>query len=113
MRVEHIPAIGAIERLSFTQPWPAHAYRKEIQQNRMAHYFVVKRVDAPAFEPGELSLNQTAAVSEPNLVGRVARLFRPPSEPPEPGSEEELRRVVAYAGLWLMSDEAHITTIAV
>ena len=30
MRVEHIPVVSAIERLSFPQPWPQNAYRREI-----------------------------------------------------------------------------------
>ena len=68
--------MSAIERESFTQPWPAQAYRKEIQQNRMAYYFVVKRLDGPALEPAELGLTETAS-AEPSLVGRFTRLFKP------------------------------------
>ena len=36
MRVEHISAVSAIEKLSFPQPWPQNAYRREIVENRMA-----------------------------------------------------------------------------
>jgi [ribosomal protein S18]-alanine N-acetyltransferase len=115
MQIEHIAAVSAIERVSFSQPWPSHAYRKEIQQNRLAYYYVARRLDAPAFEPSELGLEQAAreAEREPSLVGRFTRLFRPPLEPLRPGAEDELCRLVGYAGLWLMVDEAHITTIAV
>jgi ribosomal-protein-alanine N-acetyltransferase len=113
MRVEHIPVVSAIERESFTQPWPAHAYRKEIQQNRLAYYYVAKRLDAPAFEPSELGIGERSREPEPSLVDRFARLFRPPDEPVQPGSEAELCQVVGYGGLWLMADEAHVTTIAV
>jgi [ribosomal protein S18]-alanine N-acetyltransferase len=113
MRLEHIPAVSVIERESFTQPWPTQAYRKEIQQNRMAHYYVAKRLDAAAFTPAELGLEQLATEPEPSLVGRFARLFRPPPETVRPGTETELCRLVGYAGLWLMVDEAHVTTIAV
>ena len=67
MRQEDLPAVHEIERRSFTTPWPAHAYRTEIESNRLAHYRVVR------------------------LDGRV----------------------VAYAGIWLMVDEAHVTTFAV
>ena len=113
MRLEHIPVVSAIERLSFTQPWPMSAYRKEIQTNRMAHYYVVKRQDAPAFTPEELGLDRPQAEAQPSLMSLFTRIFRPPPEPIQPGSEAELCRVVGYAGLWLMIDEAHITTIAV
>src|SRR5262245_40546834 len=101
MRVEHIPAIGAIGRSSFSKPWPAQAYRKEIQQNNMARYLVAKRLDAPALSLKELDLEQALPQPELSLVGRFTRLFRPTPEPPRPELEDELRRLVGYAGLWL------------
>ena len=67
MRLDDLPAVHAIELASFTAPWPPHAYRSELQTNRMAHYLVARVGDA----------------------------------------------VAAYGGMWLMVDEAHITTFAV
>ncbi len=67
MRLADIPEVQAIERASFTSPWPPQAYRSELETNRLAMY----------------------------LVGRVDG------------------RVIAYAGVWIMVDEAHITTFAV
>jgi ribosomal-protein-alanine N-acetyltransferase len=67
MRVGDLDMVHAIERASFTTPWPPHAYQSEIETNRLARY-VVARVDD---------------------------------------------EVVAYAGMWIMVDEAHITTFAV
>ena len=67
MRVEDLAAVQAIEQASFTTPWPPHAYRSELEANRLATYLVVRAAE----------------------------------------------RVVAYAGMWLMVDEAHITTFAV
>lgn len=113
MRLEHIPAVSAIERTSFTQPWPANAYRKELRQNRMAHYFVARRLDDLAFGPSELGFASVPPSPEPTLVGRFTRLFRPRPEPVSPATEHDLYGVVGYGGLWLMVDEAHITTIAV
>jgi [ribosomal protein S18]-alanine N-acetyltransferase len=60
-------AVQAIEKSSFTTPWPSYAYRNELETNRLAHYLVVRSG----------------------------------------------REVVAYAGVWLMVDEAHVTTFAV
>jgi ribosomal-protein-alanine N-acetyltransferase len=67
MQVTDLPEVHAIERASFTSPWPPNAYRSELETNRLARYLVV-RIDG---------------------------------------------RVVAYGGMWLMVDEAHITTFAV
>ena len=113
MRIEHIPVVSAIERRCFAQPWPQNAYRREIQSNRMAHYFVVRVLEgadaAPPAEP-----RRPAASGDGNLFERLSRMLRGPLEPaPSPALEAELRSIVGYAGLWLMTDEAHITTIAV
>jgi ribosomal-protein-alanine N-acetyltransferase len=67
MRLEDIPAVHEIERLSFRTPWPAYAFEQELRGNRLARYLVARAGD----------------------------------------------RVVAFAGLWLMVDEAHITTFSV
>jgi ribosomal-protein-alanine N-acetyltransferase len=67
MRFDDLPAVQAIEQASFTTPWPPHAYRSELESNRLATYLVVRS--------GET--------------------------------------VVGYAGMWLMVDEAHITTFAI
>lgn len=67
MRIEDLAAVHEIERASFTTPWPPHAYRQELETNRLAHYLVVR------------------------LGGTI----------------------VAYAGVWIMVDEAHVTTFAV
>jgi ribosomal-protein-alanine N-acetyltransferase len=67
MGLDDVPAVQAIEHASFTTPWPPHAYRNELESNRLATYLVARVEDA----------------------------------------------VVGYAGVWLMVDEAHITTFAV
>jgi len=42
MRVSDLPAVHAIERASFDSPWPADAYRSELETNRLAQYLVVR-----------------------------------------------------------------------
>jgi [ribosomal protein S18]-alanine N-acetyltransferase len=41
MQEEHIAAVMEIERASFSAPWPDYAYRHEITENRLAHYYVL------------------------------------------------------------------------
>jgi ribosomal-protein-alanine N-acetyltransferase len=67
MTVADIPDVHDIERASFPVPWPAYAFRQEIETNRLARYLVVKAGD----------------------------------------------ETVAYGGMWMMVDEAHVTTFAV
>jgi [ribosomal protein S18]-alanine N-acetyltransferase len=113
MRIEHIPVISAIERRCFTQPWPQNAYRRELQSNKMAHYFVARVYESDEPVPAT-HVRRSVPSGENGLFGRLSRLLRGPLEPPpSPALEAELRSIVGYAGLWLMTDEAHITTIAV
>lgn len=67
MTLDDIPDVHDIELQSFPIPWPAYAFRQELETNRLAHY----------------------------LVCRAAT------------------ETVAYAGIWMMVDEAHVTTFAV
>jgi ribosomal-protein-alanine N-acetyltransferase len=111
MRLEHIPAVSAIEKLSFPQPWPQNAYRREITENRMAHYIVARRLsDHPAHDP--VVPPTVGQSSSGDLIGRISRLLRAPEPARSAQLEEELRSIVGYAGIWVMTDEAHITTIA-
>jgi ribosomal-protein-alanine N-acetyltransferase len=105
MRVEHIPVVSAIERLSFPQPWPQNAYRREILENRMAHYIVARLV-------GEAAEREQTSVPPSGRPSWFSRLLRATPEPRSPELEEELRSIVGYAGIWVMTDEAHVTTIA-
>jgi ribosomal-protein-alanine N-acetyltransferase len=113
MRVEHIPAVSAIEKLSFPQPWPQNAYRREIVENRMAHYVVARRLGRDTdTEVSTTGASNQHAGQPGDLIGRLSRLLRPPDPPRSPQLEEELRSIVGYAGIWVMTDEAHVTTIA-
>jgi ribosomal-protein-alanine N-acetyltransferase len=67
MRMADVPTVHEIERLSFSTPWPAHAFEQELTGNRMARY----------------------------LIARAGE------------------QVVGFGGIWLMVDEAHITTFGV
>jgi ribosomal-protein-alanine N-acetyltransferase len=40
MAVADLGAIQRIEKASFTTPWPPHAYRQELETNRLARYLV-------------------------------------------------------------------------
>jgi ribosomal-protein-alanine N-acetyltransferase len=45
MTLEDIPAVQAIERQIFLTPWPRNAYRREITQNRLATYLVLREAE--------------------------------------------------------------------
>ena len=106
MTMSDVPRVIEIERLAYPSTWPPSAYRKELQDNRWAHYIVLR--DKQIVE------EQTAVPQEPEK-SRKTRPFplsllpnRPAAITPSP----DLAAIIGFAGLWLMVDEAHITTIA-
>jgi ribosomal-protein-alanine N-acetyltransferase len=101
MQASDIPEVIEIERESFSMTWPANSYKRELEQNRMARYIVLR------YEPGR---------GEPAPPRREARRPFPFSLLPLPerhGGADERGLLVGYGGLWLMVDEAHVTSVAV
>ena len=63
MRLEDIPAVQAIEREIFLTPWPRNAYRREIVQNRMASYMVIRDGDEVVGYAGLWKMHDEAHVT--------------------------------------------------
>jgi ribosomal-protein-alanine N-acetyltransferase len=114
MEVRHIPAVSAIEELSFPTSWPPSAYRREIERNQMAYYVVAKRLLdlVPPRRDPRFPITPDENNGEDGLLGRIARLVKG-AKTYSPEEAEELEAIVGYTGMWFMVDEAHVTTIAV
>jgi len=87
-----IPAVVAIDRLSFPAPWPASSYLYELTHSKTAFYHVLLRPTADAAAPPRRGWR--------SLLGDVV-------------SQAERDRLTGYVGLRLYGAEAHISTIAV
>jgi ribosomal-protein-alanine N-acetyltransferase len=105
MELEDIVHVLEVDRESYTLPWPANAYRREISHNRNARYVVLRDVSPESQE----ETRHQQADQRPRLP---LPFFRWPSKPSE---EKALKvgRILGYAGMWIVLDESHITTIAV
>ena len=106
MTMADVPRVVEIERLAYPSTWPPSAYRKELQDNRWAHYIVLRDKN--------LMEEQPAVQAEPDKVpkARPFPLSLLPSRPTAVASSPDLASIIGFAGLWLMYDEAHVTTIA-
>ena len=112
MRIADIPQVMEVERESFPSMWPPTAYKRELQQNRLAHYIVVVEHRPTQGPPA-------AEEPQPRQGGPVGRLLGElrqilggdDGRLPPPEEREEL--VLGFVGVWLLPDEAHIVTIAV
>lgn len=99
MRVEDISEVSRLERRCFTNPWPESAYRRELR-NPANNFYIVLRARQP---------KPTTPEPPPEPRGRLALLsLRRRPEPPVTTDP-----IIGFAGMWILYDEAHITTIAV
>ncbi|HEU5227367.1 MAG TPA: ribosomal protein S18-alanine N-acetyltransferase [Ktedonobacteraceae bacterium] len=106
MTMSDVPRVIEIERLAYPSTWPPSAYRKELQDNRWAHYIVLRDKQIQG---------EQLAVPQELEKPRRPRLFPLsllPGRPAVTAPSPDLASMIGFAGLWLMVDEAHITTIA-
>lgn len=113
MTVADIPQVMAIERASFPTVWPESAYRRELEENRLAQYIVAVEHPNGRTEAGQAGQKK----ARPGLGGRVAPLLarlplRRWLQRPSERAHVADGRIVGYLGLWFMVDEAHIVAIA-
>ena len=95
LNVDDIEEVRGIERQCFSTPWPRESFRYELERNRMARYLVLCR--------NVSGTNTPVSASNPGLLQRILGGGRRPGH----------RAIVGFAGIWMMVDEAHITTLAV
>jgi ribosomal-protein-alanine N-acetyltransferase len=100
MELEDIPQVLEVDRESYTVPWPSSAYRREILHNRNARYVVLREIQ---------SSGRPARSVDAEARNRLPFFPWARRTDPDPA---RTGRILGYAGMWLMVDEAHITTIA-
>lgn len=91
MEPGHVPAVAAIDQVSFPTPWPAAAFRRELGREGATYLVLVTKN------------NSQLALGSRRDSGWLGRLFR----------GEQRDRVIGYVGFRLEDETGHITTIAV
>jgi [ribosomal protein S18]-alanine N-acetyltransferase len=110
MDYDDIEAVSGIERQCFSLPWPTSAYRRELRTPNTNRYVVARWVDdATKARLAQSSGTRSIRRNERNWLAKLLPfLFKDGGN----GAANPYP-IVGYAGLWLMVDEAHVTTIAV
>lgn len=100
MQQEDVAEVSQVERRCFTNPWPSSAYRRELRNPDHNYYIVARWRDprGPAPPPAE-----ERSRSPLPLLSFVRR--------PEPVATKA--PILGFGGMWIMLDEAHITTVGV
>lgn len=100
MAEEDIPQVQQIESQSFTTPWSAGTYKRELRNTGSCRYVVARASPTPPTSA------QAGAARRNGLLGQIVEALFPSARP-------GALPIIGYGGLWLTVDDAHVTTIAV
>jgi ribosomal-protein-alanine N-acetyltransferase len=104
MTFDDVVAVGRVERRCFPNPWPASAYRRELQDHKQNHYIVLRAL-APAGGEAHDETSQARSLPRRSLLPlNLGRRHEHESMPAQ---------IIGFAGMWQSFDEAHVTTIGV
>jgi ribosomal-protein-alanine N-acetyltransferase len=113
-----VPDVSRVERRCFANPWPASAYRRELQNPAQNHYVVLRELRASSLARAGLEIGQNEADAADGAAPRRGPVPRRSLLPIGRGRQPEANgressSVIGFVGMWLAFDEAHITTIGV
>jgi ribosomal-protein-alanine N-acetyltransferase len=123
MQPEDIPQVTEVDREAFPTQWPPIPFKKELN-NKLARLLVA--YEQRELSPGEgrncLCQEEREVSSTPGvaykrgfhgLMSRIRHLLTAERAVEETSPAQAKQYIVGYASLWLMFDEAHLTSIAV
>src|SRR5215210_6273891 len=118
MTQDDLPEVSRVERRCFANPWPASAYRRELQNPAQNYYVVLRELpeNSLASSPMKIGLDEedTAEDALPRRGSVPRRSLLPIGRGRQPETNGRApSSVIGFAGMWLAFDEAHITTIGV
>jgi ribosomal-protein-alanine N-acetyltransferase len=89
--------IMALERRCFRDPWTRRMYLVDMTENELATYLVVRWTAEDEKRKTKNENDEARAARGENLQSAICNLQS---------------AILAYGGFWLMTDEAHIATVA-
>ena len=106
MRRQDIIQVTEIDHQAFPTEWPPTNFQRELENN-LAYYIVAYETQN---KNQQSNAQSTQREIQPGLFDRVRKIFlRNQISKEEPLEEVP---ILGYAGMWIMADEAHITSIA-
>jgi ribosomal-protein-alanine N-acetyltransferase len=106
MRRQDISQVTEIDHEAFPTEWPPTNFTHELE-NKLAYYIIA--YESQDIDP-QSNLKSSDREKQPGFLDRVRKLFIPSQTPKENQMEEV--PILGYAGMWIMADEAHVTSIA-
>jgi [ribosomal protein S18]-alanine N-acetyltransferase len=106
MRRQDIPQVTEIDHDAFPTEWPPTNFPRELE-NKLAYYIIAYETKDTGQQPDQKPAGKE---TKPGLVDRIRRIFSRSQVTNEDPPEEI--SILGYAGMWIMADEAHVTSIA-
>jgi [ribosomal protein S18]-alanine N-acetyltransferase len=100
MRLEDIPEVSRVERSCFSNAWPQSAYRRELRNQNNNYYIVLRDNSEEARKSNQQSQEQWNALNLLPFRRKASDMTAPAP-------------IIGFAGMWILLDEAHVTTIGV
>jgi [ribosomal protein S18]-alanine N-acetyltransferase len=113
-----VPDVSRVEKRCFANPWPASAYRRELQNPAQNYYVVLRDLHESSITRAGFETSPDGADASEEEVPRRGPVPRRSLLPlgrgrQTEGNGREASSIIGFAGMWLAFDEAHITTIGV
>ena len=114
MTQDDVPGVSRVERRCFANPWPASAYRRELQNPEQNYYVVLHetRLGSPVPDPVPEPVRAEHGTANGKAVPRRSLLPIGRNRKQESNGVDH-GTIVGFAGMWLAFDEAHVTTIGI
>jgi ribosomal-protein-alanine N-acetyltransferase len=107
METGDLAQVTEIDREAFPTQWPPANYRQEMK-NQLAHYVVVIDDTRTVMENGARQLKKKFS-----LKAWLAPWLKTGDSRNETPTSNTRQYIIGFSGIWMMTDEAHITNIAV
>lgn len=111
MHVCDIPQVKEIDREAFPTQWPPTNFSKDLNNGVIRYLVAYEGNGDTCLQAGTEVLE--AEVNSSGLLSRIRSIFDKESSSDQRGEIRNGHNILGYAAMWLMVDEAHITSIAV
>jgi ribosomal-protein-alanine N-acetyltransferase len=111
MQLDDVPHVSQIDREAFPTDWPPPSFRKELNSPVIRYIVVLDDTESRCDRVEAVEHN--AHSKWRSLVSRVGRLLNKGLFSNRASVAQDNKKIVGYAAVWLMADEAHLTSIAV
>jgi ribosomal-protein-alanine N-acetyltransferase len=109
MRRQDIPQVSQIDQEAFPTDWPPTNFTREMENHLALYIIACSENPAPSVDT---DLKSPPPRDTHHLLYRIKNWLMPGDSHHHSSPVENRELIIGYAGMWIMADEAHVTSIA-